>query len=76
MTPRKILLERVPVRKDTQGRVTERFFDKYGEPRFTPNTPEANRRALAMIRAVPSNKPKGGYRVRKKDRPKRERYHI
>lgn len=65
-------IERIPVRRDKLGRVVERFFDRYGDPLFTPNTPEDNRRALITARAVPSTRPKGGYRVKIKDRPKRQ----
>ena len=64
MTLREINSETVEVRRDSTGRVIERFFDKYGNPRFKPNTPEANRKMLAMIRTKPSTKPKGGYRAR------------
>lgn len=52
--------------KDKMGRVYDRWFDKYGEPLFKPNTAATNRRTLELHRTRPSNRPKGGYRPRKK----------
>lgn len=56
---------------DRLGRVLYRHFDRFGEPQFTPNTPERNRRELTMERTKPSRRPKGGYRP-KGGPPKRE----
>lgn len=51
---------------DKLGRVINRWFDKYGEPQFSPNTPEANRTSLIMERTKPSKRPKGGNRGKPK----------